>query len=249
MPRAHLLERSLGGNAAVHQPGPARPAPAPFHFVEKLLQRRRLVRVAGIDFVPNRQPIGRQHQRDDHLRAVGTMVAAVAEAPLAARIPRRIALEVRARQVVEQHLALRLEQLAPALPQVREQRLAMRREQVQATVELVLLRQREVLAQQVAHGARVIPLAVHAPLAARVDQPVSGQRGEQVRPTRALAAGRQPLPPEFVQAQQAPQLERQPAGAELARPPEPHRRHPHAHRLVLERRRQLAVIGKQRQLS
>ena len=69
--------------SVIHQPGPAGAVVAVFHSIEKLLQRRRLVAVAGIDFIGERQPVRRHHQRHQHLRAVWAMIAAVAETALA----------------------------------------------------------------------------------------------------------------------------------------------------------------------
>ena len=93
---AHALERKLGGHAVVHQPGPAGAAPAPFDTIEKLFQRRGLVLITGIDFVSDGQSVGRDDQRDDDLRVVGTMIAAVAETAFGVGLwQRRIGLENR----------------------------------------------------------------------------------------------------------------------------------------------------------
>jgi hypothetical protein len=59
-------------------------------------------------------------QRDAHLLAVGTMIARIAAPGL--RIGLRLALEIRACHVVEQHFVLDCEQLAAALRQMRFER-------------------------------------------------------------------------------------------------------------------------------
>lgn len=89
------------------------------------------------------------------------MILAVTETALAARSGSgRIALETGARQVVEQDVELRLEQLAPLPAQIVEQLVAMLDEQIQTAVRLVLPRQGEIFAQQIAQGGALIPLAV-----------------------------------------------------------------------------------------
>jgi len=100
---------------------------------------------------------------------------------------------------------------------MREQGLFVLQELVQAAVELVALRQPGVLAQEIAHGASVPPLPVQPPLAARINQPVAGQRFQDVQPGRSLAARRQTLIPEAIELQLFPKIERQPAGAPLPR--------------------------------
>ena len=206
--------------------------------------------VAGIDFIGERQSVRRHHQRHHHLRAVGAVIAAVAATALAGGIGRwRIGFEIGAGQVVEQHVELRLEQLAPAIPQMLEQSLAVRRQQVQATIQLVFLRQREVLAEQIGQGAAVVPLAMETKLAAGVDQAVGDQRLEHVRPASPLAAGRQPRCPELVQPEQAPKMQRQPAGAELSRPAQSHAVHADAHHFAVQLGKRVAVVGKQGKLA
>jgi hypothetical protein len=59
-------------------------------------------------------------QRDAHLLAVGTMIARIPAPGL--RIGLRLALEICARDVVEQHFVLDCEQLAAALRQMRFER-------------------------------------------------------------------------------------------------------------------------------
>ena len=147
------------------------------------------------------------------MHAVRPLVAAVAVLALA--LSGRIAFEIGAGQVVKQHIEARIEQGFPALLKVGEQRLLVLQKLVQAAVELVALRQRGVLAQKIAHGASIPPLPVQPPFAARIDQPVAGQRFQDVQPRRSLPARRQTLMPEGVKLQLLPEIERQPARAPL----------------------------------
>ncbi len=71
--------------------------------------------------VAQREAFGRDDQRDDHLAAVASLVAAVAVLAQIMFAALYVALEVGARQVVQQHVELRPEQLAPAPAQELEQ--------------------------------------------------------------------------------------------------------------------------------
>ena len=83
------------------------------HSGHDRLQGSRIVGVAGEHLVAERKAVEGHHQRDAHLLAVGAMVAGVAAPGL--RIGLRQALEIRARDVVEQHFVVDREQLAAAL--------------------------------------------------------------------------------------------------------------------------------------
>src|ERR1700726_2223574 len=102
-----------------------------------------------------------------------------------------------------------------------EQRLFVFEQPIVTAVELVDLRQSDILAQQVGHGAALEPLAMQAPLATRRQQPVGRQEQQHLVPTRPLAARAEPLGPEPVERQFAPQVHRQPAPAPLPRPAQP----------------------------
>ena len=110
-----------------------------------------------------------------------------------------------------------------------------------AAVELVALRQRGVLAQKIAESARIPPLPVQAPLAAGIDQPVAGQRFQDVQPRGSLAAWRQTPLPEGVELQLLPEIERQPAGAPLPRAVKLEILQPHLHRFAQAFRRRAVV--------
>ena len=69
-------------------------------LLDKPPQRGLVGGVACHDFVGERQPLGRDDQRDHHLHAVGALVAAVAKLANAFLLW-RIALEVGAREVIQ----------------------------------------------------------------------------------------------------------------------------------------------------
>lgn len=81
------------------------------------------------------------------------MVAAVAVAALIILGERRIALEIRARQIVQQHVELHAEQVLPPFLQEAEQRLLVLEQPVVTPLERVLADERLVLVEQVAHDA------------------------------------------------------------------------------------------------
>jgi hypothetical protein len=84
----------------------------------------------------------------------------------------RITLEIGAGQVEEQDVERNVEQVAPTPDQMVEQRLLVFEQPIVTAVEFMDLRQSDILAQQVGHGAALEPLAMQAPLAARRQQPV-----------------------------------------------------------------------------
>ena len=59
----------------------------------------------------------------------------------------RIAFEIGAGQIIQQHLEIGLKQIFPALAQEREHRLLVRGELVQTTIQIVRLHERQVLAE------------------------------------------------------------------------------------------------------
>src|SRR5258708_4938073 len=105
----------------------------------------------------------------------------------------RGALKIRARQIVQEHVKARVEEVFPALLQMGKERLLMLQQPPVALVELVNLGQRKVFSEQIGHGASVKPLAVQAPLAARIDQAVSAKSLEHQIPAGAFASAGKPL--------------------------------------------------------
>lgn len=107
---------------------------------------------------------------------------------------------------------------------------------VQAAVKLVDLHQPRVLAQEIAHGAGIEPLAMQAPLAAGVEEAVDHQGLQDVQPARALAAGWQSVQPKPVQLQLIPKLTGQPAATPLPRPSQVQIAQANLHHLALAHR-------------
>src|SRR5208283_632273 len=141
----------------------------------------------------------------------------------------RDALEVGARQIVEQHVELRAEEITPALLQMRKERLLVFQQPVQRAVKSILFHQPKIMPEQIAHGALFKPQPMQTPLAARVNQPITHQGLQNVPPASPFAAVRQTLGPEAIQPQLFVKLTRQPAGTPLTGPMQFHLIQLHLH--------------------
>ena len=128
-----------------------------------------------------------------------------------------------------------------------EERRLVLQELVVDAIERVLFRQRKIRAEQIAHRTALEPLAVQAPFAARIDEPVANQRLEDVPPARAFAAVGQALRPERVEPELLVKVARQPARAPLPRPVQFEVFEPHAHAAVRRVRRHFAIPREERQ--
>ena len=168
-------------------------------------ERRLVGGVARHHLIGQRQAVGRHHQRDHHLHAVGPMIARIAEAPLVAFGERRVGLEIGAGQIVEQNVEAGVEQVLPACDQMIEQRLLVLEQPVVTAIELVDLGQAEICAQEIGKRGALEPFPVQPPLAQRRQQPIGDQHQQHLVPARALAAGRQPFGPEAVEPELIPQ--------------------------------------------
>jgi hypothetical protein len=109
----HLGKHFLGGNAAVHDPDPLGFAVLGFDFREEAAQGGLVGGVAGHDFVGQRKTLGGDDQRDDDLDAIASLVARVSELAFVILSEGRVALEIGAREIVEQHFELHTEKVFP----------------------------------------------------------------------------------------------------------------------------------------
>ena len=216
---AHLLQRLFGGDAAVHDPDSVRPSILRFDAFEKILQGGLVTGVAWHHLVGKRKALWGHHQGDDHLDAVRTLVSAVAELTVPGE--RGVTLEIGGGQVIEQDIKARLEQYLPALTKKREEGALVGQQLVQASVQGVVGQHPSRTAEQVAHGAMFIPLAMQPPFTTGVDELITHLRLQHLEPLRALATHWQTRLPEPVEFQLLPELERQPARAPLTRMVQP----------------------------
>jgi len=207
----------LGRDAPVHQPDPAGLAVAGLDLGEEGGEGRAVRRVARQHLVGEREALGGDHEREHHLDAVRPVVPAVAEAAGVALVVGRVALEVGAREIVEEEVVGHPEEILPAAGQEREEVGLVGEQLVEAPVQRVLRHAVDVLPQQVAHRAVVNPLPVESPLAPGGEQPVRHQEQQDVVPRGPLPAGREPVAPELVELQVRPELTDDPAGTPLPR--------------------------------
>ena len=165
------------------------------------------------------------------MHAIGPFVPAVTKFAFVLWRKGRLALEIGAGQIVEQHVEFRVEQIFPALHQMIKQRRLVLQNQIVAFVEPVKFHQGKIFSQQIPHGAVLKPMTVQAPFAARSDQPISAEGLHNQVPARAFAAGRQPFGPETIQSQFLVKMTKQPARAPLPRTAQLNLREIKAHRI------------------
>jgi hypothetical protein len=100
----------------------------------------------------------------------------------------RIALEVRAGQIIEEHVELRVEQIFPSLCQMVEKGSLVFEQPVQALVKFVDFHQLKACPQKIGHGACFIPVPVKPPLTPGINETVTAKGlGYQI-PTCSFAA-------------------------------------------------------------
>ena len=106
---ALLEKRHVVGryHATVHHPDPVRFPVLALHRLHDLLHGRDVAAIAGEDFVAQRQAAAAHHQGDVDLFAVWTVVPRIASLRLWIRFRR--ALEIGARDVVQQQVVVELE--------------------------------------------------------------------------------------------------------------------------------------------
>src|SRR5271169_3102057 len=132
---------------------------------------------------------------------------------------------------------------------MREQRRFVLDKLVEATIERVLLDQRKVFAEQIAHGAVFEPQPVQTPFAAWIDETVAHQRLKDVAPAGPFARIGQTSRPKAVEFQLLIELAGEPARAPLPRPMQLHGPKPNLHAMALGVFGQPPIGGEQGQLG
>ena len=125
------------GHAAIGDPDPPQHAMPGLHGGYDRLQGSRVVGIAGEYFVAQGKAVEGHDQRDAYLLAVGAMITGIAALRL--RIGRGLALKIRARHVVEQHLVLDRKQLSAALRQMRFELGLVAEQMVEPAIEPILV--------------------------------------------------------------------------------------------------------------
>ena len=143
--------------------------------------------VALQHLVGQREILWGDDQGEDNLNAITSVVAGVPMLALVTLREWRIAIEVGAGQVLEQHLVGGVEEISPSIVEVGKQRLLVIEQVVMAAVEGILGGQGEVTTQNIGQSCVVEPMAMQTPFAARVDEPVGDQDVEDSLPVGTLA--------------------------------------------------------------
>ena len=191
-PRTELLEVLLERHAAVdddHLPA-AKAAHARFERVEHRRQACAVLGVAVEDLVCLGEAVAVDDQTDDHLLAVGALVARVAA--LGAGIGQRLTFEVRGGQVVEEDGLVEVEQLSLALDEVGFDECTLGVEPVHVAIQRRLRQGGEVGAEQLAQGGASHPRR-HRMLGSRRNQSVHHHRAGQLPGALAQARALQRL--------------------------------------------------------
>ena len=203
------------GHAAVGDPDASQHAMPRLHGGHDRLQGPRIVGIAGEHLVAERKAVEGHDQGDAHLLAVGAMIAGIAALRL--RVGFRLALEIGARDVVEQHFVLDREQLSAALRQMRFQRGLVREQAIERAIEPILVDLLIAELQQIAKRRAAIPILGNVQLARRLAEPRRHQHRRHLRPGDALLAHRQQPLAQLLEPHPAPQRQRQVDIAELTR--------------------------------
>ena len=216
------------GHAAIGDPNPSQHSMPGLHGGHDRLQGLRVVGVAGEHLVAQGKAVEGHDKRDAHLLAVGPMIAGVAA--LRQRIRFRLAFEIRARDVVEQHFVLDRKQLAAALRQMRFERRLVHEQMIEAAIKAILVDLLIAELQQIAERRAPVPILGNVQLARRLAEPRRNQHGRHLRPGDAfLARRKQPLA-QLLKARPAPQRKRQIHIAELTRALDANALQAHRHR-------------------
>lgn len=122
-----------------------------------------------------------------------------------------------ARELVEEHFILGIEEVAPALGEVIKECALMHEQLVVTLIETMLFGEREVAAEQVRDGRVIEPMPVQPPFRTWINEAIKHQRLQHQIPASAFAACRQTITPEGIKAKLPPEFATQPASTPLTR--------------------------------
>jgi len=202
-------------HAAVGDPHPPDDAVTCLHGGDDRLQGARIVGVAGEHFVTQRKAVERHHQRDQDLLAVATMIARIAALRLA--IGQRLALEIGAGDVVEQHVVAQREQFSTTLRYMGFERRFVTEQMIEAAIEAILVDLLIAQLKQIAQRRAAVPILGNVQLARRLAEARRDQHRSHLRPGNALFANRQQTLAQLLKPDATPQRQRQIHVAKLAR--------------------------------
>ena len=163
--------------------------------------------IAGEHFVAQGKAVEGHDESDAHLLAVGPMVARVAA--LCQRVGFGLAFEIRAGDIIEQHVVLDREQLAAALRQMGFKGRLVHEQMIEAAIKAILVDLLIAQLQQIAQRRAPVPILGNVQLARRLAKPRSNQHSRHLRPGDAFLAHRKKSLAQFLKARPAPQRKRQ----------------------------------------
>ena len=134
------------------------------------------------------------------------MIAGIAALRLRVRL--RLALEIGAGDVVEQHVVVDCEQLSATLGQVRLQGRLVREQAIERTIEPILVDLLIAELQQIAKRRAAIPVLGNVQLARRLAEASRHQHRRHLRPSDAFLAHGKQAPTQLLEPQPTPQGER-----------------------------------------
>src|SRR6266481_10128593 len=111
----HNRGHAACGMTTVHHPDPIGLTVLDFDLAQELFERRLIGAITGQHFVGQRKTFRGDNQGNDHLQAIGSLIATVAVATLVffASLRIGIGLKIGACQIVEQHFEFESEQILP----------------------------------------------------------------------------------------------------------------------------------------
>ena len=171
--------------------------------------------VAGEHLIAERKAVKGHDKGDAHLLAVGAMIAGIAALRLRVRL--RLAFEIGARHVVEQHVVLDCEQLSASLGQMPFHGGLVREQVIERAIEPILVDLLFAELQQIAKRRPAIPVLGNVQLARRLAQPSRHQHRRHLRPGDPFLAHRKQPPAQLFEPHPTPQGQRQVDIAKLAR--------------------------------
>ena len=199
---AQPLQIILSRDAAIKDPHAPRLAVLGFHGPDDVLERGRVDLVAIEDFIRQRKTLGGDHQCDDELFAIRPVISGVAALRFLDTL--RAALEVCARQIVEDDVEARAEEILPLRREMFFQRALVLDDAIEAAIQTVLVRHGAVAIQQHIHRRLREPFFMHKEFAARIEQTIDREQLKHLRPRHLAALSAEPLLPERIEAELLP---------------------------------------------
>ena len=212
-------EIGVADDAAVEDPDPTRLAVLALDHPHHRFERGHIGTVAVKCFVAEGEAVDIDDHGQDDLQAIGPMIATIA-APHH-RILRRGAFHVTAREVVQQDVELRREQLAVARREMALECGLLRQQVIQRAIEPGVIDRALGNMQQIVERRRRIPPLFNGQLASGRAESIDREDRGDARPRHVGGDRIQPRLEELVQPQLPPERQAEQRGPQLPRPLQP----------------------------